>query len=135
MTDPQTRIAALVLSGTIERAAQRSQRERSEDVRVALEVAAEVLRQRAGGSPLNLTHDGPRAQARPAPTTKERVEVKEELACLDQLLANRRGIRPRPSRRRPSAKRFIELTKPPPWRGHFVPISEDFAEAWPPARM
>jgi len=94
MTDPQTRIAALVLSGTIERAAQRSQRERSEDVRVALEVAAEVLRQRAGGSPLNLTHDGPRVQERPAPTTKERVEVKEELASLDQLLADRRGIRP-----------------------------------------
>lgn len=38
MTDPQTRIAALVLSGTIERAAQRTQQERSEDVRVALEV-------------------------------------------------------------------------------------------------
>lgn len=96
MTDPQTRIAALVLSGTIERAAQRSQRERSEDVRVALEVAAEVLRQRAGGNPGDLIHDGPRPQPRPAPTTKERVEVKEDLAPLDQLLADRRGLRPPP---------------------------------------
>jgi len=95
MTDPQTRIAALVLSGTIERASQRTQRERSDDVRVALEIAAEVLRQRAGGNPVDLIHDGPRVQARSAPTTKERVEVREDLAPLDQLLADRRGIRPR----------------------------------------
>lgn len=94
MTDPQTRIAALVLSGTIERAAQRTQKERSDDVRVALEIAAEVLRQRAGGNPVDLIHDGPRVQPRSAPTTKERVEVKEDLAPLDQLLADRRGIRP-----------------------------------------
>ncbi|WP_155730717.1 hypothetical protein [Stenotrophomonas maltophilia] len=94
MTDPQTRIAALVLSGTIERAAQRTQKERSDDVRVALEIAAEVLRQRAGGTPVDLIHDGPRVQPRSAPTTKERVEVKEDLAPLDQLLADRRGISP-----------------------------------------
>ncbi|WP_286071350.1 hypothetical protein [Stenotrophomonas sp. 57] len=94
MTDPQTRIAALVLSGTIERAAQRTQKERSDDVRVALEIAAEVLRQRAGGNPVDLIHDGPRVQPRSAPTTKERVEVKEDLAPLDQLLADRRGISP-----------------------------------------
>lgn len=93
MTDPQTRIAALVLSGTIERAAQRTQQERSEDVRVALEVAAEVLRQRAGGNPVDLSHDRSHLPPRPAPTTKERVEVKEDLAPLDQLLADRRGVR------------------------------------------
>ncbi|EOW2136368.1 MULTISPECIES: hypothetical protein [Stenotrophomonas] len=103
MTDPQTRIAALVLSGTIERAAQRTQQERSEDVRVALEVAAEVLRQRAGGNPVDLIHDRPHLQPRPAPTTKERVEVKEDLAPLDQLLADRRGIRP--SAKPPTTKR------------------------------
>lgn len=102
MTDPQTRIAALVLSGTIERAAQRTQKERSDDVRVALEIAAEVLRQRAGGNPVDL-HDGPRVQPRSAPTTKERVEVKEDLAPLDQLLADRRGIRP--SAKPPTTKR------------------------------
>lgn len=105
MTDPQTRIAALVLSGSIERAAQRTQQERSEDVRVALEVAAEVLRQRAGGNPVDLIHDRPHLQPRPTPTTKERVEVKEDLAPLDQLLADRRGIRPAakpPTTKRPT---------------------------------
>lgn len=97
MPDPQTRIAALVLSGTIERAVKRNPEERSEDVRVALELAAEVLRQRRGGTPADFVHDGPKIPPRSAPTTKERVEIKGDLAPLNDLLAGRRAPHRRPA--------------------------------------
>lgn len=104
MPDPQTRIAALVLSGTIERAVQRNPEERSEDVRIALELAAEVLRQRRGGSPVDFVHDNPKITPRLVPTTKERVEVKEDLAPLNDLLAGRRGAHRRPTSEGPKTR-------------------------------
>ncbi|MPT01340.1 MAG: hypothetical protein E2581_23030 [Pseudomonas sp.] len=91
MTDPQTRIATQLLSGHLYRAKDLTANERSEDIRLALELAEELLRQRGSGVP-TFENSPPRSDLSPAVTaTKEQLIEREPLAALDILLANRRG--------------------------------------------
>lgn len=91
MTDPQTRIATQLLSGHLYRAKDLTTNERSEDIRLALELAEEILRQRGHGVP-TFENSPPTSELGSKLTaTKERLIERESLTPLDTLLANRRG--------------------------------------------
>lgn len=93
MPDAQIRIAAQLLSGNLHRVRSLSADERSEDLRLALELAEELLRQRGHGVP-TFENSPPTSELGPTVTvtaTKERLIEREPLAPLDTLLTNRRG--------------------------------------------
>ena len=91
MPDAQIRIAAQLLSGNLQRVRSLSADERSEDLRLALELAEELLRQRGHGVP-TFENSPPTSELSPTVTaTKERLIEREPLAPLDTLLANRGG--------------------------------------------
>lgn len=106
MPDAQIRIAAQLLSGSLHRVRGLSADERSEDLRLALELAEELLRQRGRGVP-TFENSPPTSDLSPTVTaTKERLIEREPLAPLDTLLANRRGrtleATEKPSRKGPT---------------------------------
>ena len=91
MPDAQIRIAAQLLSGSLNRVRSLSADERTEDLRLALELAEELLRQRGRGVP-TFENSPPTSELSPTVTaTKERLIEREPLAPLDTLLANRCG--------------------------------------------
>lgn len=98
MTDPQTRIATQLLSGHLYRAKDLSANERSEDIRLALELAEEILRQRGHGVPTFDNSPPTSEQTLALTATKERLIEREPLAPLDALLAGRRGRGATPSK-------------------------------------
>lgn len=101
MPDVQTRIATQLLSGHLHRAKDLSANERSEDIRLALELAKEILRQSGHGVP-TFENSPPTSEPAAAVTvvtaTKERLIEREPLAPLDTLLTGRRGRGASPSK-------------------------------------
>lgn len=91
MPDAQIRIAAQLLSGSLHRVRGLSADERSEDLRLALELAEELLRQRGHGVPTFENSPPTSELGLKLTATKERLIEREPLAPLDTLLANRRG--------------------------------------------